>query len=83
MELPFRGRLTNLGVTDLATAAARQHLRVLGRGDPATLARALAGTTNVLVSEPFATKFGVARGDHIVLPTPSGPVCWSRSSPRS
>jgi putative ABC transport system permease protein len=72
LELPFGGRLTNLGVTDLATVATRQHLRVLGGGDPAALARALVGTTNVLVSEPFATKFGVGRGDRVELPTPSG-----------
>lgn len=72
IELPFRGRLTNLGVTDLSTVATRRHLRVLGGADPAALARALAGTTNVLVSEPFATKFGVGRGDRIELPTPSG-----------
>ncbi|HYW54380.1 MAG TPA: FtsX-like permease family protein [Dongiaceae bacterium] len=77
LELPFRGRLTNLGVTDLATAAARQHLRVLGGGDPAALGRALAGTTNVLVSEPFATKFGVGRGDRIALPTPSGTTAFT------
>ena len=72
LELPFRGRLTNLGATDLATVATRRHLRVLGGGDPARLVRTLAGTTNVLVSEPFATKFGVTRGDRIDLPTPSG-----------
>ena len=77
IELPFRGRLTNLGVTDLSAVATRQHLRVLGGGDPAALARALAGTTNVLVSEPFATKFGVGRGDRIELPTPSGTTSFT------
>jgi putative ABC transport system permease protein len=77
LELPFRGRLTNLGVTDLSTVATRQHLRVLGGGDPTALARALTGTTNVLVSEPFATKFGVQRGDRIVLPTPSGATAFT------
>jgi len=75
IEVPFRGRLTTLGATALSTVATRQHLRALGGGGVA--ARALAGTTNVLVSEPFATKFGVGRGDSIVLPTPSGPTAFT------
>lgn len=70
VELPFRGRITNLGATDLATVPARQHLRVIDGGR--TALAPLAGTTNVLVSEPFATKFGVRAGDRIVLPTPVG-----------
>jgi putative ABC transport system permease protein len=77
LTLPFRGRLINLGATDLPAIAGRRHLRVLGGGDPAALAHALAGTANVLVSEPFATKFGVGRGDRVVLPTPSGPAAFT------
>ncbi|MDB5028949.1 MAG: macB 37 [Candidatus Eremiobacteraeota bacterium] len=77
LELPFRGRLTNLGATDLSLIGKRRHLRLLGAPDPAALARALTGTTNVLVSEPFATKFGVGTGDGIVIPTASGPTAFT------
>jgi putative ABC transport system permease protein len=31
----------------------------------------------VLISEPFATKFGAGPGDRIVLPTPSGPTAFT------
>ncbi|WP_317994643.1 FtsX-like permease family protein [Vulcanimicrobium alpinum] len=71
VELPFRGRLTTLGATDLATLDGRNPLRLLG-ADAHALARSLPGSTQVLVSEPFASKFGVREGDAIELPTPSG-----------
>lgn len=77
LELPFRGRVTNLGVTDLSTLAAHRRLRLLDAGDVAALAHSLAGTRTVLVSEPFATKFGVGAGDRIVLPTPSGSIAFT------
>jgi putative ABC transport system permease protein len=72
IEIPYGGRLTNLVATDLSTIVSRRRLRLIGGGDPAALGRRLAGSTDVLVSEPFATKFGVGRGDRIVLSTPSG-----------
>jgi putative ABC transport system permease protein len=70
--LPFRGRLTNLFATDLSALAVHDDLRLLGGADAAALARTVPGTTNALVSEPFASKFGVRRGDVLRLPTPSG-----------
>jgi putative ABC transport system permease protein len=77
LELPFRGRLTNLGVTDLASLATHNRLRFIGGGDPATLARTLPGTTKVLASEPFATKFHLGVGDRFVFGTPSGPTTFT------
>jgi putative ABC transport system permease protein len=74
VSLPYRGRLTNLFATDLSILAAHDNLRLLDGADPRALARSVPGTTNVLVSEPFASKFGVARGDVLRLPTPSGPT---------
>jgi putative ABC transport system permease protein len=74
IELPFRGRLTNVGATDLSSIGEHRPLRLLGGANATVLARSLPGTTNVLVSEPFATKFGVGPGDRVVLPTPSGPT---------
>jgi putative ABC transport system permease protein len=77
IEMPFRGRLTNVGATDLASIAEHRPLRLLGGANATALARSLPGTTNVLVSEPFATKFGVGPGDRVVLPTPSGPTAFT------
>ncbi len=72
IEIPYGGRLTNLFATDLSTVVARRRLRLIGIGDPEALGRRISAATEVLVSEPFATKFGVGRGDRIVLATPSG-----------
>ena len=74
VELPFRGRLMTLGATDLAQLGVRSRLRLLAGPDARALARTLPGTREVLVSEPFATKFGVGPGDPLVLPSPDGPV---------
>ncbi|MDB5072001.1 MAG: hypothetical protein JWM87_3112 [Candidatus Eremiobacteraeota bacterium] len=70
--LPYRGRLTNLFATDLSVLAVHSDLRLLGGADAGALGRSVPGTTNVLVSEPFAEKFAVRRGDVLRLPTPSG-----------
>jgi putative ABC transport system permease protein len=72
IELPFRGRITTMGVTNLASLAARNKLRFIGVADPAQLARTLPGTDDVLISEPFATKFHLDRGDRFAIDTPSG-----------
>ncbi|HEY4439099.1 MAG TPA: FtsX-like permease family protein [Candidatus Elarobacter sp.] len=77
VEIPFRGRLTTLAATDLASIAGRTRLRLVAGPDLATLARTLPGSASVLASEPFATKFGIAPGDRIVLPTPSGPATFT------
>jgi putative ABC transport system permease protein len=74
VEIPFRGRLTNLFATDLGDLTTHRRLRLLGGADRAALARTLPGATNVLVSEPFASKFGVGTGDVVRLPTAAGPV---------
>src|SRR5581483_2973485 len=74
IQVPFGGRLTNVGATDLSLIARRRHLRLIGVRDVPALARSLSGGNAVLVSEPFASKFGVAAGDTIALRTPSGPA---------
>ena len=77
LEIPYEGRLTNLGATDLSALADRRQVRVLGRHDLGALARELTVGTAVLASEPFASKFGVREGDRITLPTPSGPTTFT------
>ncbi len=72
LEIPFRGRITNLGVVDLASIAEHNQLRFIGVADARDLARTLPNTTGVLISEPFATKFRLGPGDQFAFDTPSG-----------
>ncbi|HEY5349201.1 MAG TPA: FtsX-like permease family protein [Candidatus Lustribacter sp.] len=77
ISIPFRGRITNLGATDLARFSARSKARFVGRVDQPALARALPRSTNVLISEPFATKFRLGTGDRFALDTPAGLTTFS------
>ncbi|HTD37841.1 MAG TPA: FtsX-like permease family protein [Candidatus Limnocylindrales bacterium] len=77
VEVPYRGRLTNVYATDLSALGVRRRLRFVDGGDVRALARALPGTTNVLVTEPFALKFDVRRGSIVRLPTPSGEIAFT------
>lgn len=72
ISIPFRGRITNLGATDLARFAGRRTVRFIGPADPAVLAHQLPGSNGVLISEPFATKFGLDTGQTFSLDTPAG-----------
>jgi putative ABC transport system permease protein len=72
LSIPFRGRLTTIAATDLARFSQRSKVRFIGRVDQDALARTLPGSTNVLISEPFATKFSLDTGDRFALDTPAG-----------
>ena len=67
ISIPFRGRITNLGATDLARFAGRSKVRFIGRVDRDALERMLPESTTVLISEPFATKFALDTGDRFPL----------------
>ena len=72
ISMPFRGSLTTLAAADFSTIAERNKLRFLGSVDTRALARTLPDTTNAVMSEPFATRFGVRAGDDVAFETPSG-----------
>ncbi|MGH7662611.1 MAG: ABC transporter permease [Vulcanimicrobiaceae bacterium] len=74
LTLPYRGRLIELYATDFDGLVAHDSVQILGVADPAALLRRIEGTTNALVSEPFATRFDVRPGDVVALDTPAGPV---------
>lgn len=76
ISIPFRGRITNLGGTNLAGFVERRTVRFVGHVDAAALTRLLPDSTNVLISEPFATKFGLGAGQRFSLDTPSGPASF-------
>jgi putative ABC transport system permease protein len=72
ISIPFRGRITTLGAADFSTIAERNKLRFIAVTDTRALAQTLPGTTKVLVSDPFSTKFHLGRGDSFSLDTPAG-----------
>jgi putative ABC transport system permease protein len=74
IDIPFRGRITTLAATDFSVLEVHNNLRFLDVRDPAALARTLPGTLGVLISEPFATRFGIGQGDRFTIPSPSGPL---------
>ncbi len=74
ISIPFHGSLTTLGAADFRDLAERNKLRFLGGADVRALARRLPGSEDVVVSEPFATRFGVKAGDALPIDTPSGLV---------
>jgi putative ABC transport system permease protein len=80
LTIPFRGRLTNIGATDLAGYAGRASVRLLGGVDRTALAQTPAGSLRVLVSEPFSNKFGIGAGDRFALATPSGSVTFTAAA---
>ncbi|MBV8354254.1 MAG: FtsX-like permease family protein [Candidatus Eremiobacteraeota bacterium] len=73
ITIPFRGRLTTLGATSFVGVERNGNLRFLEAGDRERVG-GWRDTTEALVSEPFATRFGVEGGDTIEVPTPSGPT---------
>jgi putative ABC transport system permease protein len=77
ISIPFRGRITTLGAADFSTIAERNKLRFIGVTDTRALARTLPGTTQVLVSDPFSTKFHIGRGDSFSLDTPGGKTSFT------
>jgi putative ABC transport system permease protein len=77
ISIPFRGRITGLAATNLGDFASRRTVRFIGRVDRDALGRGLPGSDNVLISEPFATKFGLDTGDRFAFDTPSGLTTFS------
>jgi putative ABC transport system permease protein len=74
LTLPYNGRLIELYATGFDGLIAHDSVQFLGVSDPAALLRKMRGTTDALISEPFATRFGVRPGEAVALDTPSGLV---------
>jgi putative ABC transport system permease protein len=72
ISIPYRGSLTTLAAADFRTVADRNKLRFIGTVDTRALAHTLPGTDNVVISEPFATRFHTGVGDTVDVDTPSG-----------
>jgi putative ABC transport system permease protein len=74
IQIPYRGRLVEIDATDFRALAKRNTLQLLGVSDPVALLAKIAGTGQALISEPFATRFGVHPGQSVALDTPSGRI---------
>ena len=74
MTIPFDNRLVELDATDFTGLARRNSLELLDARRPRELLAHIAGKDEALISEPFATRFGVRPGDEITIETPSGPL---------
>lgn len=72
-EVPFRGRLVQLGATDFGSMATRSKLRFIGRVDRFALARTMRSSDSVVASDAFLQRFGLRNGDRFAIDTPSGP----------
>jgi putative ABC transport system permease protein len=77
--MDYNGNRVLLSVIDLARRAEYSHFMVTS-GEKKKLLGLLAHRDNVVVSEPFAARFGVRPGDTITLPTPSGLVRFGVSA---
>lgn len=73
LTVPYAGRLTTIGATEMSELLARPRLRILGGVRLADYATGLQNGRAILISEPFAVRFGTKAGDTLILPTALGP----------
>ena len=71
--LDAKGRPFTLGSGDFRVVARVGGLPLLGGADPRPVALSAREKGEVLVSEPFARRFGIGTGGLVTVPTPSGP----------
>ncbi len=76
VEILFRGQRTTLGAGDLEIVRRYGRLRFLSGEDRDAILRSLPHRDRVIVSEPFANKFGVNPGDKIPLRIGPAPVTF-------
>lgn len=76
-DASLRGRPFTLASGDFQVLARIGGLPFLDGRDPRATAEAARAAGAVLVSEPFARRFGFAAGDSLELPTPTGPRRFS------
>jgi putative ABC transport system permease protein len=72
--ITIQGQLTNLGVGDLEVLTERGNLQFVDNVSSKTVYQRLQQLGGVMVTENFALKTGLDRGDQLTIPTPSGPV---------
>jgi putative ABC transport system permease protein len=73
LSVPFRDRLIVLGSGDFRVLLAHGGLVFKAPGDGRAALASAIGRDAVVISEALSLRFGVAVGETIALPTPSGP----------
>ena len=73
LYMDYKGSRVLLSTVDIVRRGEYSHFMVT-RGDEEEILHHLPRRDNIVVSEPFATRFGIKPGDTITLATPSGPV---------
>lgn len=73
LYLDFKGKRVLLSSVDMIRRGEYSNFIVV-HGSNKEIGRLLPQRDNVVVSEPFAEKFGIKQGDFITIPTPSGPI---------
>jgi len=68
----YAGRNTHIGFSDIALLRKYSRLRFVDGSAKDTVLERLLTERSVIVSEPFAYRFGLGRGDTIRVPTPRG-----------
>jgi putative ABC transport system permease protein len=71
-NVPFRGRIVQLGATDFNLTTTPRKLRFVGRVDVPRLVRVMPEGDNAIVSDPFVNRFRLGPGDTFTFATPSG-----------
>ncbi|MEZ4600991.1 MAG: FtsX-like permease family protein [Syntrophotaleaceae bacterium] len=73
LYMDYNGQRVLLSTIDIVRRGEYSHF-IVTQGDGEEIRRLLPHQDNIVVSEPFATRFGLKPGDVITLATPSGPV---------
>jgi putative ABC transport system permease protein len=73
-QIDVGGRPAFIGASDMRVTSVRGFLPLIDGGAWHDVATGLIGTSNALVSEPFARKFHVGRGSQVVIEGQNGPA---------
>lgn len=73
-QIEVAGRPAFVGASDMRVTSTRGYLPLIDGGAWRSIGQGMVGAPVALASEPFARKFGVKRGDSIVVNTLQGPA---------
>jgi len=80
LEFEFKGQTTHIGTGDISLLHRHSRVRYLGEPDTEQIVREMTQGPYAIVSEPFAYRFGIKRGDPIPVPTRKGEVVFTVSA---
>lgn len=72
--IPFRDRITYLGAADFRSFLQRNKVQFTSPINVQSVAKTFPDSNNVIISEPFVTRFDLHPGDAFTVSTPQGPL---------